>query len=410
MEKLILTLVSLLVTTASLSQQVNHPNIPYNNLSMMSVLDDFVIEKGTHSYLQNGDLWLYSNFVNKQTFTHDPSNKISVLRFRGNKQQRVSGTGVTHVYDLLINNNTPADAIELDSDILVNNDAQFLDGIVGADDSTYGLLTFNVDATTSMVSDDGYVDGPVKKIGNQAFTFPIGDDNGSLFKYRPLSISSPYLITDEFVSQYFFKNSNSQYTHTNKEESIAVIDDKEYWTLDRVTGNSPVSVTLSWDTDTTPANLLSNLSTLTIARWDGSQWKNERTSETAIKVDPTSQTITVVNPTGYGTFTLAADISSEVEVFNLITPNDDGINERFYISGIDPSIDVSVKIYNRWDILVYEQSSYGKNGAYFTGYSEGRSTVSKGKPLPSGTYYYQVSYEDTNGKEQTLTGYLYIQN
>lgn len=113
MEKLLFTLGSLLLTAVSFGQQVNHPNIPYNNLGMMSVLDDFVIETGTHSYLQNGDLWLYSNFVNNQTFTHDPSNEISVLRLRGSKQQRVSGTGVTHVYDLLINNNTPADAIEL---------------------------------------------------------------------------------------------------------------------------------------------------------------------------------------------------------------------------------------------------------------------------------------------------------
>ena len=401
----------LLTTTFVFSQQVNHSNIAYNNLGTMSVHDEFVIAAGTHTYLQNGDLWLYSNFTNNKLLAHDPSNSISMMRFKGNVQQIVSGTGATHVYDLQIDNNTLVDAVELDADILVNNNAEFLDGIVGADDATFGTLTFNPLATTSMTSDDSYVDGPVKKIGNTAFTFPIGDDNGSLYQYRPASISAPSAITDEFVGQYFFVNSNGQYPHASKDETLTVINDQEYWSIERVAGNSPVSVTLSWDADTTPQSLVATPSDLTIAHWNGSRWVDQKTTASNIVVDAAAKTVTAVTPTEYGIFTLASsNNSSGIEIFNLITPNGDGFNDRFYISGLDSQIDVTVKIFNRWDVLLYERDAYGKNGEYFQGYSEGRGTISKGDPLPSGTYYYQINYKDANGREQTLTGYLYIQH
>ena len=401
----------LLTTTFVFSQQVNHSNIAYNNLGTMGVHDEFFIAAGTHTYLQNGDLWLYSNFTNNKLLAHDPSNSISMMRFKGNVQQIVSGTGATHVYDLQIDNNTLVDAVELDADILVNNNAEFLDGIVGADDATFGTLTFNPLATTSMTSDDSYVDGPVKKIGNTAFTFPIGDDNGSLYQYRPASISAPSAITDEFVGQYFFVNSNGQYPHASKDETLTVINDQEYWSIERVAGNSPVSVTLSWDADTTPQSLVATPSDLTIAHWNGSRWVDQKTTASNIVVDAAAKTVTAVTPTEYGIFTLASsNNSSGIEIFNLITPNGDGFNDRFYISGLDSQIDVTVKIFNRWDVLLYERDAYGKNGEYFQGYSEGRGTISKGDPLPSGTYYYQINYKDANGREQTLTGYLYIQH
>jgi len=401
----------LLTTTFVFSQQVNHSNIAYNNLGTMGVHDEFVIAAGTHTYLQNGDLWLYSDFTNNKLLAHDPSNSISMMRFKGNVQQIVSGIGATHVYDLQIDNNTLADAVELDADILVNNNAEFLDGIVGADDATFGTLTFNPLATTSMTSDDSYVDGPVKKIGNTAFTFPIGDDNGSLYQYRPASISAPSAITDEFVGQYFFVNSNGQYPHASKDETLTVINDQEYWSIERVAGNSPVSVTLSWDADTTPQSLVATPSDLTIAHWNGSRWVDQKTTASNIVVDAAAKTVTAVTPTEYGIFTLASsNNSSGIEIFNLITPNGDGFNDRFYISGLDSQIDVTVKIFNRWDVLLYERDAYGKNGEYFQGYSEGRGTISKGDPLPSGTYYYQINYKDANGREQTLTGYLYIQH
>jgi hypothetical protein len=109
-KKLLVSSGFLMVVAFVFSQQVNHSHVAYNNLGIMGVHDNFVIETGPHTYLQNGDLWLYSNFINNQTLTHDPSNAVSVMRFKGDVQQIVSGMGDTHVYDLQIDNNTSADA------------------------------------------------------------------------------------------------------------------------------------------------------------------------------------------------------------------------------------------------------------------------------------------------------------
>src|SRR5690606_39736037 len=49
------------------------------------------------------------------------------------------------------------------------------------------LLIMNDNAAVTSVSDAAYVHGPVRKIGNDSFTFPIGKDGF----YRPASISSP---------------------------------------------------------------------------------------------------------------------------------------------------------------------------------------------------------------------------
>ena len=100
----------------------------------------------------------------------------------------------------------------------------------------------------------------------------------------------------------------------------------------------------------------------------------------------------------------------EVQVFNAVSPDGDGINDILVIWGLDCHPENTVEVYNRWGILVYETQSYGINGNYFRGVSEGRTTLSQGEELPVGTYFYIIRYKDTidnnSGKEKS--GYLYL--
>jgi gliding motility-associated-like protein len=99
-------------------------------------------------------------------------------------------------------------------------------------------------------------------------------------------------------------------------------------------------------------------------------------------------------------------------VHNAFSPNNDGINEVFYIENIDqlscfPTN--SVEIYNRWGILVFETTQYDNATRSFTGRSEGRVTVNKADELPTGTYFYIIKYFDTDlGAPQQKDGYLYL--
>ena len=82
----------------------------------------------------------------------------------------------------------------------------------------------------------------------------------------------------------------------------------------------------------------------------------------------------------------------ELKVPNVITPNGDQWNERFFIENLDEP--VYLQIYNRWGILVYE------NQAYFnTWTAEG---------LATGVYYYFILDKQGCRKKNDLNGWVQV--
>ncbi|SRX51512.1 hypothetical protein AEQU1_00006 [Aequorivita sp. CIP111184] len=99
------------------------------------------------------------------------------------------------------------------------------------------------------------------------------------------------------------------------------------------------------------------------------------------------------------------------EIFNGITPNGDGLNEYFQIVGIENYPNNNVKIFNRWGVLVFETNGYGGSDGtqnVFRGISEGRVTVQENKELPTGTYFYILTFPADNPGKSSYNGYLYI--
>lgn len=80
----------------------------------------------------------------------------------------------------------------------------------------------------------------------------------------------------------------------------------------------------------------------------------------------------------------------DVRVFNVISPNNDGKNDEFYIANIEgkPSF---LEIYNRWGNLVFKTKDYANKwpGTYDTE-----------KDLPDGTYYYLLEWADPDTGEE----------
>ncbi len=107
------------------------------------------------------------------------------------------------------------------------------------------------------------------------------------------------------------------------------------------------------------------------------------------------------------------DAPDGIEVFNALSPNGDLQNSRLEISGLGNTESNNIKIYNRWGVLVFEASKYGENDNFFRGFSNGRVTVDGSSTLPTGTYYYVLTYKikdsiDPNSSEVSRAGYLYI--
>ena len=65
----------------------------------------------------------------------------------------------------------------------------------------------------------------------------------------------------------------------------------------------------------------------------------------------------------------------------------------------------------RWGVLVFEVKNYpGRvNSDAFNGFSRGRITIDQNVKLPSGTYYYVLTFpeEDNPGKTEYV-GYLFL--
>ena len=100
---------------------------------------------------------------------------------------------------------------------------------------------------------------------------------------------------------------------------------------------------------------------------------------------------------------------SEIEIFTGLSPNGDGINDEFRIVGLQNFPRNNLQIFNRWGVKVFDQDGYEQPGVrFFVGISEGRTTISKNRELPVGTYYYVLRFEDSEGITRSRAGYLYI--
>ena len=84
------------------------------------------------------------------------------------------------------------------------------------------------------------------------------------------------------------------------------------------------------------------------------------------------------------------------------------VDEGFFrIQNIESFENNTVRIYNRWGILVFETQGYDNATNVFTGVSSARVTIRQNEALPAGVYFYIVQYEN-NGEVRVKDGYLYV--
>ncbi|AOW09041.1 gliding motility-associated C-terminal domain-containing protein [Flavobacterium gilvum] len=114
-----------------------------------------------------------------------------------------------------------------------------------------------------------------------------------------------------------------------------------------------------------------------------------------------------LNPTNCNSATVTV-VVNDVEVFNALTPNDDGNNDVFTITGLENYPDNTLEVFNRWGVKVYSTEGYGQNGNFFRGFAEGKNVVKQSEGLPSGTYFYVLRYVNNSGVARTRSGYLFL--
>ncbi|MGF1558637.1 MAG: gliding motility-associated C-terminal domain-containing protein [Flavobacteriaceae bacterium] len=82
-------------------------------------------------------------------------------------------------------------------------------------------------------------------------------------------------------------------------------------------------------------------------------------------------------------------------------------NGIFQINNIENFPNNTVRIYNRWGVLVFETQGYDNGSNAFQGISNGRATINESNALPVGVYFYIIEYM-INGSSEVKNGYLYV--
>lgn len=221
----------------------------------------------------------------------------------------------------------------LDHSVQINNSLVFDNGSNKINTTSGNLLILNNGATVTRdpANNRGFINGPMKKIGSQPFTFPVGkyefDYGGD--NYGPISISAPASNTDEFTAEYFHHSPGREgYDTALHEPGFGGISAKEYWTLVRNNGTTNVQARLSYDSARSGAAYQYNL--MQVAGWNGSQWKSW--SSGGYTGNIAKGTVISATPlTGYGPLTLSfKPVRKPVVSINAMDPVR-CLNSAFYV-------------------------------------------------------------------------------
>ncbi|WP_452229849.1 MULTISPECIES: gliding motility-associated C-terminal domain-containing protein [unclassified Lacinutrix] len=245
-------------------------------------------------------------------------------------------------------------------------------------------------------------DGYASFTGNNAFSFPIGDDN----KLRPL-ITPFQSGNPKFSAAYFNEDPNfpstfsTSFDTNNSEGILNTINLEEFWDFN---GTEETQVTLTWNTDSDINVLVDDLLNLRVVGWSNTenQWKDLGNVDFTGNINTGTITSTSFVPNDYEIITFGSLIGSDgITVYNGISPNGDGKNDVFVIEGVELFRN-SLQIYNRWGRMVYDAENYQND---WNGYTNKEILIGKNKKLPVGTYFYLLILPDEN---KEYAGYLYI--
>ncbi|MBI2270658.1 MAG: T9SS type A sorting domain-containing protein [Bacteroidetes bacterium] len=300
-------------------------------------------------------------------------------------------TGATGNFDGKIKINKSTGNVVLQSLLLMDGSSQTLTFMSGNIISTStNMLQIGDNVTVSGASNSSFVDGQVRKIGNDAFTFPVGKSG----VYAGISITAPSVTTDHFTAEYLKADPHPTYDNQLKDATLEHISHNEYWILNRTNGTSNVSATLSWQN--ARSGDVTNLSTLRVARWDGSVWRDHgnggTTGNTTAGTVISGAVITSFSPFTLASTTTENPLPIELLSFSVL-PNGNTVDVKWSTA---TEINNDYFTIERSSDMIGIESIATIDGAGNSNNTLNYSTVDK-QPM-TGTSYYRLRQTDFDGK------------
>ena len=320
------------------------------------------------SQTTGGDLWLEGSFTRYNNGSYTDNDRA--IFFKGSGNASIStpdvsitpGTPTQYFSYALMDKTNGTEIVTLNCPVGITQIMTFTKGIV-LSTANYPLV-FNDNSAVSGASDLSFVNGPVKKIGNDAFLFPVGKpliSSPSVGGYRYIGITpvSNTSTTDAFTAEFIQSSATALGPITDP--LITRVSRCEYWKLDKTNGaaNLAVHVTASW-TARSNCNVvgsvpyISDLPTLAIAHFNGTSWNaaggfgNYGGGSTVASGNITWNNVSVFSP-----FSLASTDFLE----NLLPLDVSGFNARARTT--DVAIDWMVSNNNEQDEFILERSRDG---------------------------------------------------
>ena len=253
------------------------------------------------------------------------------------------------------------------------------------------------DGATSILSPSGQGDP------SWVFEWSTGEDTPSI----QVSSANDYSVT---VSNDCGTAQASAFINTSNSPTVTYLTDTLFYCAGDLqtitptwTGGTPFAAPITWELEYLDADGAPFTETLS-------------SSETSIQVGSDQ----IPPPADAATLTFTANdycgtaqeevvlqlIPCFIQASNVITPDSDGetagyfsggLNEAWFIEGIERLQNVQVRIFNRWGNLVYENDNYSNNNPWY-----GKTT--KGDELEDGVYFYTITAsENIDPIEGTIT-------
>jgi hypothetical protein len=230
-------------------------------------------------------------------------NSTADYEFRGTHTGVFTTTPTNAVRDLIINNTDVNGEVILDRPLTVNRTLNLIAGLVNTQTN---LLTIGTAGSATAPSATSFVNGPLAKIGNTDFVFPVGKAGEG---YRIIGISD---LTGNATFRAEFFRSNP--AGGNLTGGLTQISACEYWDLSKTGGGASVKtkVTLSWEPQSpcgSSSVYVTDPTTLRVAHLLGNNWRNEGRS--ASTGDNTSGTVTSNDVNNFSPFALGSSTGLE---------------------------------------------------------------------------------------------------
>jgi hypothetical protein len=328
----------------------------------------------TAALVNNGSLYLKGEVTNDQPSMSAGS---GVLYLNGSTAQIVNGTQSLKTHQLVTNN---AAGITLNNNLNVADVHTFTSGLI-VTSATPNYLVYEAGASYTGSADTRHVNGWVKKLGNTAFIFPVGNNSYE----RPVTVSN-LSTASELNCRYRSATPNT----ANVLSPIVMVNPNEYWELNQASGGS-AQVTLNWDNNKVafPSYLLT---AIRAARYDGAHWVNE--GGTASGSAATTGSITSNTVSTYGYFVIGSTSSVlPMHFISVGAQRKTGVTTVRWTTARETNVD-------RYEIeRMNANGSFGKIGSVKSNNSQFETEYAYIDALPlAGVAMYRIRSVDADGQ------------